>query len=176
MHIPAQEAEIAAVLQAAQLMLAAARTAPKGCGRDLLHTCILTGEDKDALAAKMAEIGAGSEKTPFTRDAANIRQAAAVVLLATGNAPLGLRLCGLCGHGDCAGCTAAGSICAFVTGDLGIAVGSAVAVAADHRLDNRIMYTAGYAALQMRLFDKCAIIAYGIPLSVSGKNPFFDRR
>lgn len=176
MHLTSSEAENAAVLHVAQLMLAAARTAPKGCGRDLLHTCILTGAEKDALAAKMAELGDGEVKPLFTRDAQNLRQAAAVVLLATASEPLGLKRCGLCGHGNCAGCTAAGSICAFVTGDLGIAVGSAVAVAADHRLDNRIMYTAGYAALALGILDKRAIIAYGIPLSVSGKNPFFDRR
>lgn len=176
MIITARDAETAAIVQVAQLMLAAARTAPKGCGRDLLHSCILTGDDKDQLAAKMAELGEGEERPLFTRDAANLRQAAALVLLGTASEPLGLKRCGLCGHGNCAGCAAAGSHCAFVTGDLGIALGSAVSVAADHRLDNRIMYTAGYAARQLQLLDKSVRIAYGIPLSASGKNPFFDRR
>ena len=175
MRITSAAAEQAAVLHTAQLMLAAARTAPKGCGRDLLHGCIITGAEQGALADKMAELGAGEERPLFTRDAKNIRQAEAVVLLGSASEPLGLQRCGYCGHGSCAGCAAAGGVCAFVTGDLGIALGSAVSVAADHRLDNRIMYTAGYAALQLQLLDKSVKIAYCIPLKVSGKNPFFDR-
>jgi len=174
MRIDSPAAEEAALLAAAQTMAAAARTAPKGRGRDLLQTCILTGAEKDALADVMAEIG-GAEQTPFARDAAGVRRAQAILLIATEHAVMGLRRCGFCGFGDCAGCAAARGMCVFVPGDLGIAIGSAVSVAADRRIDNRVMYTAGYAALKMQLFGKNAILAFGIPLSVSGKSPFFDR-
>ncbi len=45
----------------------------------------------------------------------------------------------------------------------------------DARVDNRIMYTVGQAVLEMGLLGEEVKIAYGIPLSVSAKNPFFDR-
>jgi uncharacterized ferredoxin-like protein len=51
-----------------------------------------------------------------------------------------------------------------------------VAVAADNRVDNRIMYTAGFAAVKLKLLGEEVKIAYGIPLSATGKNIFFDRK
>jgi len=48
-------------------------------------------------------------------------------------------------------------------------------VAMDHRIDNRVMYSAGKAAIEGGFLSEEVIVAYGIPLSVSGKNPFFDR-
>ena len=68
-----------------------------------------------------------------------------------------------------------GGTCSFNSGDLGIAVGSAVAMASDFRIDNRIMYTAGKAAIELRMLGDEVKIAYGIPLAAMGKNPFFDR-
>jgi len=59
--------------------------------------------------------------------------------------------------------------------DMGIALGSACAVAADARVDNRIMFSAGKAAMEMGYADG-DVLWNGIPLSVSGKSPFFDRR
>ena len=44
------EMEQSAVLQAAALMCAAARTAPKAKGVDSIHTAVLTDADKDAVA------------------------------------------------------------------------------------------------------------------------------
>jgi len=111
----------------------------------------------------------------FERDAGNLAQAAALVLIGTRKEPLGLPHCGYCGFADCAAMLASGATCAFNTGDLGIAVGSAVSRAADLRLDNRIMYSAGKAAVELGLLGEGVRIAYGIPLAVSGKNPFFDR-
>ena len=58
--------------------------------------------------------------------------------------------------------------------DLGIALGSAVKLASDLSVDNRMMYTIGSAAKAQKLLDSDVII--GIPLSVSGKNPYFDRK
>jgi uncharacterized ferredoxin-like protein len=45
----------------------------------------------------------------------------------------------------------------------------------DRRIDNRIMFTAGKAAVKMGMFPPKVAIVYGIPLSVSGKSVFFDR-
>jgi len=44
----------------------------------------------------------------------------------------------------------------------------------DHRIDNRIMFTIGKAASTLGMMPECKVIM-GIPLSVSGKSPFFDR-
>jgi uncharacterized ferredoxin-like protein len=66
-------------------------------------------------------------------------------------------------------------LCAISIGDLGIAIGSAVSVAANHRVDNRVMLSVGRAALNLDFFEEKVKIAYGIPLNVSGKNPFYDR-
>jgi len=58
--------------------------------------------------------------------------------------------------------------------DLGIALGSAVKIASDLAVDNRVMYSVGTAARKLGFID--ADIAIGIPLSVSGKNIYFDRK
>jgi uncharacterized ferredoxin-like protein len=59
--------------------------------------------------------------------------------------------------------------------DLGIAIGSAVKTASLFNLDNRVMYTAGVAARSLGWMEGCSV-AYGIPVSVTGKNIFFDRQ
>ncbi len=66
--------------------------------------------------------------------------------------------------------------CVFNTGDLGIAMGSAVSIAIDHRIDNRVMYTIGQAVIDLGILGNDIKIVYGIPLSATSKNPFFDRK
>jgi len=66
-----------------------------------------------------------------------------------------------------------GPICIFEALDLGIALGSAVKVASQMNVDNRLMYIIGAAAKELELLDADVII--GIPLSVTGKNIYFDR-
>ena len=83
--------------------------------------------------------------------------------------------CGYCGFPDCNAIFNAGGPCSFNAGDLGTAVGSAVAMAADLRIYNRIMYTAGKVAVELDLLGGDFLIAYGLPLAAKGKNPFFDR-
>jgi uncharacterized ferredoxin-like protein len=67
----------------------------------------------------------------------------------------------------------AGPNCMFKVTDLGIAVGSAVKTASMHNADNRVMYSAGVAAMKLGIIKNCSIV-YGIPLKASGKNIFFD--
>ncbi|MCI5699769.1 MAG: DUF2148 domain-containing protein [Lachnospiraceae bacterium] len=177
MIIDSNKAEMAVVLNTAQQMCAAARTAPKTKGQDYIHTCILTDADKEALAAKMEELSTVLGYGFFSRDAANVRVSKAVVLLGVENVRRGLGAgCGYCGHKDCSACEAAGGACAFGPLDLGIAVGSAVSVAEDARIDNRVMFSVGRAALSMGIFDEKVTNVIGIPLSVSGKSPYFDRK
>ncbi|MGI6038018.1 MAG: DUF2148 domain-containing protein, partial [Limnochordia bacterium] len=112
----------------------------------------------------------------FERDAENIAQVQAIVLLGTKAAPMGLKVCSFCGFASCEEMKAKGGLCAYNSGDLGIAVGSAVSVAADCRVDNRIMYTIGLAAVRLGILGDDVPVALGIPLWVGGKNVFFDRR
>ena len=76
---------------------------------------------------------------------------------------------------SCSACAGAGGVCVYDPLDLGIAIGSAAAVAAERHIDNRIMFSCGRAANSLGLLDGAPLIM-GIPLSVTGKSPFFDRK
>ncbi len=167
-----------AMLEAARKMVLAARTAPKARGVNTIAISMLTGSDIQSLANTMLEIGEKEDNHIFTRDAGNlIDSAKVVVIVGTRIASLGLKTCGLCGFPDCTAKDRETDVpCAFNTGDLGIAIGSAVSISMDARIDNRIMYTVGVAAVKMGLLGKDIKIVYGIPLSASSKNPFFDRK
>lgn len=164
-----------AVFTVADLMAAAAMTAPKASGRDTIRTAIITGEDKDALRDKMLSIGKSTGQMLFTRDAGNVDESIAVVLIGCTGRYFGMDLCGMCGFETCRDCKNAGGRCVFTVTDLGIAVGSAVSVAADHRIDNRVMYSVGRAALKAGMMPDDTSLCYGIPLSISSKSIFFDR-
>jgi len=123
----------------------------------------------------MKSIGEQGDITFFLRDAANLDHAPVVVLIGTCKEPLLVPACGYCGFKDCESMSDAGGTCSFNAADLGIAVGSAAAMAADFRVDNRIMFTAGKAAVELSMLGDGVRIAYGIPLAAKGKNPFFDR-
>ena len=175
MKINSKTAEDQAVINAAYALCAAIRTAPKACGIDHLETAIITGKDKDALAAQMRKLGSTGKTKFFIRDAKNVDSSIAVVLAGAKYTTRGLgSCCQLCRFKNCKACQDANAVCVYPSIDLGIALGSAVSMAADLRLDNRIMFTVGKAAAAMGLLGKCTLIM-GIPLSVSGKSPFFDR-
>ena len=151
MIIDSSVAEGEALLTIAKLMVASARTAPKTRGEDTIKTAILTGEDKEKLARMMEQMGRA-------RDAGNVRDSGAVVLIGVefGSSsnewwPLKAKLI-----------------------DLGIALGSAVKMASDLNVDNRIMYSVGSAAMKMGIMKADEI--QGIPISIKGKNIFFDRK
>jgi uncharacterized ferredoxin-like protein len=169
------EAEKSAAFTVAELMLAAARTAPKGCGADNLAAIIIDGEEKARLADQMRKIARETGEDFFARDGGNVDASAVIVILGARNNPLGLTHCGYCGFEDCTEMLKAGANCAFNVTDLGIAVGSAVSVAADHRIDSRVMFSAGKAAIALKYLPDDVRVAYGIPLSASSKSVFFDR-
>lgn len=169
-----------AALAVAKLMAAAARTSPKTRGLDNIVTRIIGGDEKGAIAAEMRRIDAeqianGAKATAFARDAGNVDAAAFVVLVGVLDRPVGIRACGVCGFEDCKKSRDAGAHCAFNFSDLGTAACSACAVAAAHYVDNRMMNTVGTAAKKIGLFGAPVMHGYGIPISVKGKNVFFDR-
>ncbi len=175
MIIKSKEIEERAADFIADLMCAAARTAPKAKGVDNLVTMIIKGREKDQIANEMSSIAKSSGMQFFERDAKCVEKAALLVLLGQKLKPLGVSPCGYCGYENCGENTKNSGICAIGTGDLGIAIGSAVSVAASHHIDNRVMFSIGRAALNLGIFEEEIQIAYGVPLSISGKSPFHDR-
>ena len=152
MLITSEDSESEAILNVAKLMIVAARTAPKAQGEDKIKAVIVTGKEKEDLANMMEQLGK-------IRDSKNVRDSEAVVLLGVefGNPTedwinFKAKLI-----------------------DLGIALGSAVKVASELNVDNRIMHSAGDAAMKMGLL-RAADEILGIPLSIKGKNIFFDRK
>lgn len=164
-----------ACLLVADLMVNAAKTAPKGSGRDTIVSAVVTGEDKDRLSAAMREIGAEMNEEFIVRDAGNVDNSICVIIIGCIDEPMGLSGCGLCGFESCAAMKKAGTNCAFNVTDLGIAVGSAVSVAADNRVDNRVMYSAGVGAIRIGIFPENVRVCYGIPLNSTSKSIYFDR-
>ncbi|WP_425061224.1 hypothetical protein SCACP_20100 [Sporomusa carbonis] len=175
MIIQSKEIEQHVIENVAELMCAAARTAPKGRGIDNLVTMIVKGRTKDQLVEEMKRIAQTSNAQFFERDARCLEKTQLAVLLGQKVKPMGVQPCGYCGYANCKENVDKSGLCAISIGDLGIALGSAVSVAAQHHVDNRIMFTIGRAALNLDIFEEDVTVAYGIPLSVSGKSPFFDR-
>lgn len=167
-----------ALLATAKRMCAAAQTAPKGHGLDSIVTCILTGDEKEQLACEMERLGkeymGEAMPTWYGRDANCVRKAGAVVVIGAKHMRRGMSHCGQCGFASCAANAAAGGKCALAFTDLGIAIGSAVSVAGDDRIDNRIMFSIAQTLGQMPEYGP-EYIWYGIPLSISAKNIFMDR-
>jgi uncharacterized ferredoxin-like protein len=182
--IESKNGEREALLQTAKLMLIAARTAPKSGGIDDILTAIVYGEIKDAIAEKMEEIAEERKIEGFKRDAKNVRDSEAIVLIGVrGGKSFGLN-CGACGYKNCKefeekdktlGEDFFGPTCIFKALDLGIALGSAVKIASLLNVDNRIMYRIGTAALKLGMLQEATVIM-GIPISAKGKNIYFDRR
>lgn len=163
------------ILNIARQMMTSARTAPKGKGIDIIETAVITDETITALADFLRKDSEELGLKFFLRDADNIEQAGAVVLIGTKVGPQNLN-CGYCGVPTCEQMLQnPEASCAINQVDLGIAIGSAVATASDQRVDTRVMFSAGYSAKRMGLLKGCHSI-YAIPLSISSKNPFFDRK
>ena len=166
------------VISVAYKMLVAAKTAPKGHGRNNTVAAVLTGNEIKEISDYLIKMH-GEGRTPdfFARDAKNLLSASALFLIGTRIKSMGLNPCGNCGFKDCTEKDLhPENPCAFNTGDLGIALGSAVSIATDNRIDNRIMYTVGIAAREMGILGEDVKVIYGIPMASADKNPFFDRK
>lgn len=164
--------------EAAHRMLTAARTAPKGRGRDTIIVALADEVSMQEIVSHMHRMADEQRAAGFFhRDADSLAASQALVLVATRIEPLRLSPCGLCGFADCNEKDQhPAHPCAFNTGDLGIAIGSAVSTASDCRVDTRIMFSVGMAVRELGLLGADAKIIYGIPVSISGKSPFFDRK
>ncbi|MGE5507936.1 MAG: ferredoxin domain-containing protein [Chitinophagales bacterium] len=165
---------------AAELMELSAVTAPKAAGANFVVTKVITGDDLKTLAEDMEKYGRETGKKNFDRDGRNVAASGAVLLVGlSGARTLGLN-CGACGFPRCADLPDAhdgpefkGPFCAWRFMDLGIALGSAAKMASLLNVDNRLMYRIGVSARRLGLLE--ADVICGIPLSASGKSPYFDR-
>jgi uncharacterized ferredoxin-like protein len=179
-------AETEAVKTVAGLMALAARTAPKACGLDSIAIEIVTGKEQEKIAEKMIQIGKETGVDFFRINGLQVKESDATILIGvTGEKTIGLN-CGGCGFVSCSDMAEAGiraksnktdfkgPNCLFKISDLGIAVGSAVKTASIHNVDNRVMYTAGVAAMKLGMLKGCSLV-YGIPLKASGRNLYWSR-
>ncbi|MGI6493079.1 MAG: ferredoxin domain-containing protein [Pelotomaculum sp.] len=164
----------------AGLMELSARTAPKTAGQDYVVSKVISGADLLSLAEAMERYGQEQGRTNYDRDANNIRNSGAVLLLGLEEAkPAGLN-CGACGKNKCGeliareGTEFKGPLCAWRLIDLGIALGSAAKTASILNADNRMMYRVGVVARKMGMMKGDLIV--GIPLAATGKNIYFDRK
>lgn len=166
------------IYSVAKQMAAAARTAPKARGIDNLVISISDKTEIEKISETMKSIASQQGAASFfLRDANNILKADYLFLIGTRIKSINVQPCNLCGFANCEEKNNQPDVpCIFNTNDLGIAIGSAVSVAATHRIDNRVMYSVGKAVVDMKLLGEDVRIAFGIPLSISSKNPFFDRK
>lgn len=153
------------ILEVAKLMALSARTAPKARGVNNIEVKILNERGElEALAAKMEELSKELGDF-FSRDAQNVRGSEAVILVGGKIVNVGVKSPKVWKLDS-------DVVCSLV--NLGIAIGSAVKTASLHNVDNRVMFTIGVAAQELGLMDSDYV--FGIPLSASAKNPYFDRR
>lgn len=153
------------ILQVAQLMAISAKTAPKARGKDNIVIKLLSKkEELDSLAQEMEKL-APKYGDFFARDANNVRNSTAVLII-------GCKLIDMDIKSPESWKVDGNVFCSIV--NLGIAIGSAVKTASILNVDNRIMYSIGVAAVESGIIS--SDFALGIPLSATSKNIYFDRQ
>ena len=161
------EQDLDVILDVVSEVCIAARTAPKANGQDFIVTAVVYGDELKIIQEEMRKFGEKNNLQYFIRDALNI-EGKIVVLIGSklkDKAP---------GFDDSKSEDLNIHLSSAI--DLGIAIGSAVSVLSDKKVDNRVMYSIGRAVINLKLLGDDVTIAYGIPISIAGKNPFFDRR
>jgi len=152
------------VIHVARLMALSAITAPKARGVDNIVVGVLKDKaDIESLAEAMEKM-AEQMGDFFKRDADNVRRSTAIVLIGCKIKDIGLKSPPRYPYD-----------LNFVLNmlNLGIAVGSAAKTASLHNVDNRVMFSAGFAAQTLKLIDADVVLA--IPLSATSKSIYFDR-
>ena len=162
------------ILNTARGMVATAITAPKAKGINNIQTKILIRQDIAPIIEEMEKISSEKALPFFKRDAENLKLTPVLVLIGTKISYRGIPNCGFCGNVDCSDNKAKGGLCSYDITDLGIAIGQATAFALNNHVDHRVFFTAGKAAINLKILEECKLV-YAIPLSVYGKNIYYDR-
>lgn len=184
-----------AIEDAARIITISIRTSPKSGGIDDVAYLILSDSQKNKVAQEVRRIADiirrnkeekanRATKLDWYSDADTIEKSDSLILLGVkGRKPLGLN-CGGCGLKDCKEFVKgkifktifmSGPYCIFKLWDLGIAIASAAKTASDLNVDNRIMFKAGTAGERLGFLKGYSPIL-GLPLSITGKNIYFDRK
>jgi len=171
----------------AQLMAASARTAPKAGGKDFLEIVAITKEeDLKKIADAMKEYAPRSTNEAYwMRDASNIENSQALLLVGLSKPVTAGYDCGGCGYPNCAefsknrelkekevGYT--GPHCVMRMIDIGVALSSAAKTASTLNVDNRVQQRVGAVARAMGLIK--GEVVMGIPISITGKSIYYDRQ
>ncbi|MFP5238349.1 MAG: ferredoxin domain-containing protein [Acidobacteriota bacterium] len=173
-------------IQVANLMAASARTAPKAGGKDFLEIAVISREeDLQRIAQAMRDYAPKSSNQAYwLRDAENIANCQALVLVGLAGSPTAGYDCGACGHATCKDFAQGRAItdtpmgysgphCVMRMMDIGCALASAAKTASLLNLDNRVQQRVGAAARALGFIE--ASVAMGIPVGFHGKSIYFDR-
>ena len=169
------------------LMAASAMTAPKAGGKDCLEIVAITdNDDLQKIADEMREYAHNSSKENYWhRDAANTENAQGLLLIGLAGPVTAGYDCGGCGYATCKEFEDSRELKTFEMGytgphcimrmmDIGVALASAAKQASLFNVDNRVQQRVGAAARALGYID-CEV-AMGIPVSISGKSIFYDRK
>jgi uncharacterized ferredoxin-like protein len=172
---------------AAQFMAASARTAPKAGGKDFLEIVVITKqEDLKKIADSMKAYAPKSTNEAYwLRDASNIENSQALLLVGLAKPVTAGYDCGGCGYPTCVEFSKnkqmkekemgySGPHCVMRMMDIGVALSSAAKTASLHNVDCRVQQRVGAAAKAIGLIK--AEVVMGIPISITGKSIYFDRQ
>ena len=172
---------------AVKLMAASARTAPKAGGKDFLEIVVIaTDEDLKKIVEAMKEYAPRSTNEAYwLRDASNIENSQALLLIGLSKPVTAGYDCGGCGYATCAefsqtrelkekemGYT--GPHCVMRMIDIGVALSSAAKTASLLNVDNRVQQRVGATAKALGLIK--GEVVMGIPVSITGKSIYYDRQ
>lgn len=169
------------------LMAVSARTAPKAGGKDFLEIeVIIKDDDLKRIADSMKEYAPKSTNESYwLRDASNIENSQALLLVGLKKPVTAGYDCGGCGYPTCKefekqrqmqekemGYT--GPHCVMRMMDIGVALSSAAKTASILNVDNRVQQRVGAAARALGYIK--GEVVMGIPVSISGKSIYYDRK
>ena len=169
------------------LMAASAITAPKAGGKDCLEIVAVTDtEDLQRIADEMRKYAHNSSKENYWhRDADNTEKSQGLLLIGLAGPVTAGYDCGGCGYATCKEFEDSRELKDFAMGytgphcimrmmDIGVALASAAKQASLFNIDNRVQQRVGAAARSLGYIN-CEV-AMGIPISISGKSIFYDRK
>jgi len=169
------------------LMAASAITAPKAGGKDCLEIVALTdSDDLSRIAEEMRGYAHKSSKENYWhRDANNTENSQGLLLIGLAGPVTAGYDCGGCGYKTCVDFEKGRELKDFEMGytgphcimrmmDIGVALSSAAKAASLLNIDNRVQQRVGAAARALGYIN-CEV-AMGIPISISGKSIFYDRK
>lgn len=172
---------------AVKLMAASARTAPKAGGKDFLEIVVITkDEDLKKIAGSMKSYAPRSTNEAYwLRDASNIENSQALLLVGLAKPVTAGYDCGACGYPACGEFEKnrkltdkemgySGPHCVMRMIDIGVALSSAAKTASILNVDNRVQQRVGAAARALG-FIKSEVVM-GIPVSITGKSIYYDRQ